>query len=101
MVEVEITVPALDDIKTIVDYVHKQSVQNAQNLQKDLFQKIISLKTFPERGQIVREVGRKDIREIKLYHYRIIYQLDQKVRVLTVHHAARLLTNNTNLKDFL
>lgn len=101
MVEVEVTAPALNDIKTIVGYVREQFFQNAQNLQKEIFQKIASLKRFPERGQLVREMARKDIREIRLFHYRIIYQLDNKVRVLTVHHASRLLSNNPNLKDFL
>lgn len=101
MVAVEITAPALADIKAIVAYVHEQSAQNAQDLQKELFQKIASLKTFPERGQIVREMARDDIREIRLFHYRIIYQLDWNVRVLTIHHAARLLTNNPNLKNIL
>lgn len=101
MVEVEITAPALADIKTIVAYVRQQSLQNAQNLQKELFRKIASLKDFPERGQVVREMARKDIREVKVFHYRIVYQLDQKVRILTVHHASRLLTNNLNLKDIL
>ena len=101
MVEVEITAPALQDIKDIIDYVHKQSAQNAQNLYKELFQKITSLQSFPERGQIVREIEREDIREIKLFHYRIIYQLGKKVSVLTVHHASRLLIHNPNLRDIL
>jgi mRNA-degrading endonuclease RelE of RelBE toxin-antitoxin system len=50
---------------------------------------------------MVRETAREDLREIKLFHYRIIYKLDEKVRILTIHHAARLLTNNPNPKDFL
>ena len=65
MVEVEITAPTLADIKSIVAYVHEQSPQNARKLQKELFQKIASLKTFPERGQMVREMTRNDIREIR------------------------------------
>ena len=68
---------------------------------KEIFQKIASLQTFPERGQRVRELVRQDIREIKLFHYRIIYKLNRKVSILTVHHAARLLLNNPNLKDIL
>jgi len=68
MVEVEITAPALDDIKAIVTYVSRQSVQSATVLQSKLFQKFASLKSYPERGQIVRELMRSDIREIKLFH---------------------------------
>ncbi len=101
MVEVEITRPALNDIKVILHYVRKQSVQNAQRLQKELFQKIASLNALPERGQLVREVARDDIRQIKLYHYRIIYQTGDKVRILTIHHSARLLSNNPFIQDFL
>jgi plasmid stabilization system protein ParE len=41
MVEDEITAPALNDIKAIIDYVPKQSAQNARNLQKEIFRKLL------------------------------------------------------------
>ena len=38
------------------------------------------------------EVGRKEIREIILGNYRIIYRLQQEeAEILTVYHGARLL----------
>lgn len=100
MVEVEIMPSALQDIKSIVDYVHKQSVQNAEKLYNELKEKIASLQQFPERGSLVKEITSPQLREIRLYHFRIIYQCTaEKVQVLTIHHSARLLTNNPHLTD--
>jgi toxin ParE1/3/4 len=102
MVEVQITASAILDIKSLVDYVYDYSVQNAEKLYKEIIAKIRSLEQFPERGNIVKELQNPQFREIRLYHLRIIYRhIENTVQVLTVHHSARLLTNNPNLKDLL
>lgn len=93
---------ALEDIKNIIDYVHTQSVQNAEKLYKEIKEKIGSLQQFPERGSLVKEVIGLQLREVRIYHFRIIYRCtDEKVQVLTVHHSARLLANNPHLSDLL
>ena len=57
--------------------------------------KIDSLKTFSERGKIVKEFADPAIREVSVYKFRIIYKLSPRfVRIVTVHHSSRLLTNN-------
>lgn len=93
---------ALEDIKNIISYVHARSVQNAEKLYEEIKEKIASLQQFPERGSLVKEARKEQIRELKLFHYRIIYRcVADKVQVLTVHHSARLLTNNPHLDDVL
>lgn len=83
MVEVEVMPSALKDIKNIIEYVHKQSVQNAEKLYVEIKEKI-----------------NPQLREVKLHRLRIIYKsTDTKVQVLTVHHSAGLLINNPHLKD--
>lgn len=100
MVEVEVMPSAQKDIKNIIDYVHKQSVQNAEKLYEGFKEKIASLQEFPERGKLVKEIVEPELREISLFHYRIIYRCtNEKVHVLTVQHSARLLINNPHLKD--
>jgi len=102
MVEVEIMPSALQDIKGIVSYVRMQSLQNAEKLYEELKEKIASLQQFAERGSPVKEVPGLELREIKLYHFRIIYRCtEDKVQVLTVHHSARLLGNNPHLTDLM
>jgi plasmid stabilization system protein ParE len=82
--------------------VHTQSVQNAEKLYIDLREKIASLQQFPERGSLVKEVTTQELRELKLYHLRIIYRCTSvKVQVLTVYHSARLLVNNPHLEGLL
>ena len=45
---------------------------------------------FPERGRMVPEVGRKDIREVMQAPYRVVYRVDAKrVVILTVRHMRR------------
>lgn len=100
MVAVEIMPSALQDIKNILDYVRRQSVQNAEKLTSEFRERIASLQQFPERGSVVKEITRQQLREIRLYHYRIIYRcLADKVQVITIHHSARLLLNNPHLGD--
>ncbi|NTS39920.1 type II toxin-antitoxin system RelE/ParE family toxin [Flavisolibacter sp. BT320] len=40
---------ALQDIKNILDYVRRQSVQNAEKLTSEFKERIASLQQFPER----------------------------------------------------
>ena len=102
MVEVIVMPSAIQDIKSIIKYVHKQSVQNAEKLQLEMTEKIASLRSFAERGSLVKEIISPQLREVKLYHYRIIYRCtENNVQVITVHHSSRLLINNTHLNDLI
>jgi toxin ParE1/3/4 len=100
MVKVEVMPSALQDIKNIIAYVHVQSVQNAEKLYNEIKEKISSRQQFPERGSLIKEVTSQQLREFRLYHFRIIYRcIADKVQLLTVHHSARLLGNSPHLKD--
>ena len=51
---------------------------------------VAQLGRFPERGRMVPEVGRKDVREVMQAPYRVIYRVDAKrVVILTVRHMRR------------
>ncbi len=100
MVEVEVMPSAQQDIKNIIEYVYRQSVQNAEKLYVEISEKINSLQQFPERGSLVKEIETPQLREVKLYHLRIIYTCPEtKVQILTIHHSAKMLINNPYLKD--
>lgn len=88
-----ITKNAQDNLEEIVNYIKLDSKSRAQSWLKIVKEKIKSLKSNPRRGRKVPEYeGEKEIREIILGSYRIIYEIDDsQVYVLYVYHGARLL----------
>jgi len=91
---------AEQDLKNIIEYVFNQSVQNAEVLYRKILDKIATLHTFPERGQIVKEINDPLIRELKVYRLRIIYRIrGTLIQVITIHHSSRLLPNNPHFED--
>ena len=57
-----------------------------------VFEAVERLKLFSESGRIVPELNRKEIREVILGNYRIIYRIKEEIaEILTVYHSARLL----------
>ncbi len=86
------TDPAVDDLQAIFDYISKDSEYYASVFIGELIQSVEKLIEFPDIGRIVPEYQRKDIRELIVQSYRIIYQIEQKrVLILTVVHGRREL----------
>ena len=55
-----------------------------------LLDAVSDLKTFPQKGRMVPEVGRTEIREVLYGQYRVIYRLEEKrLFILTVRHQRR------------
>jgi plasmid stabilization system protein ParE len=49
-----------------------------------------SLAHFAARGQVVPELGQKDVRELLVAPYRLVYRItDVQVQILTLIHGAR------------
>jgi len=65
---------------------------NALNFVRRLYRHARRLKTLPYSGAPVPEFGDPETREIIYRNYRIIYEVVlSTVRVLAVHHGAKLL----------
>ena len=91
MTAVRWTPQALEDLDAIRAYVSRDSVQYAALLVERLFTAVDRLAVFPESGRIVPEFQRRDVREIILGSYRIVYRLHaDRAVMLTVFHGARL-----------
>ena len=84
---------ALDDLKSIRDYIAKDSVYYAEKFVDGAFKAAERLEQFPKSGRMVPEIGNPVLREIIYGSYRIIYELDDNsnVQILTVIHGMRLL----------
>jgi len=91
MMPVRWTPQALEDLEAIRAYVSRDSLRYAALLVERLFAAVDRLESFPESGRIVPEFQRRDLREVILGSYRIVYRLHaDRAVILTVFHGARL-----------
>jgi toxin ParE1/3/4 len=101
MVKIIWTQRSLTDLKSIAEYISKDSVKYASLTLERIIDVTKYLETNPKLGRMVPEIGRNDkIREIIFGNYRIIYQITSTmtVHILTVHHSAKRL-RQTSLKS--
>lgn len=92
MVKIIWTQRSLTDLKSIAEYISKDSIKYASLTLQRILDATKYLENNPRIGRMVPEVGKNDkIREIIFGNYRIIYKITspQSVHILTVHHSAR------------
>lgn len=96
MAEVSWTDQALQDVDNIAEYIAKDS-RHFATIQVNLFFEHVQILTEkPLAGRVVPEFHIKSIREIIVGNYRVVYRVRAAVvEVLTIHHAARLLTRKS------
>jgi len=95
MVRINWTFQAKDDLKTIAEYISKDSKQYAKLQVIRLNNRTKILKTQIRAGKIAPEIDQENIRELIEGNYRIIYKIveDNQIDILTIHHSARDLTS--------
>ncbi len=82
------SVTAKDDLKNIHDYIAKDSKFYALKISQEFIEKSEILEQFPQMGRIVPEIGDKNIRELVLYSYRLLYKLSpNRIEVLAIVHG--------------
>ena len=83
---------ALGNLIETNKYIASDNPETARKVINDIFEAGNKIKTFPEKGRIVPELRRKNIREIFCYEYRIIYRIETKrIFILTVLHMKQLI----------
>lgn len=96
---VEWTDPAKQDLKSIHDYISRDSRLYAKKVSFEIVEKTEKLNIFPEIGRIVPEIGDPKIRELIIYSYRLIYEIyTDKIEILALIHGKRDLSK-INLED--
>lgn len=79
--------PARYDLKSIHDFIAHDSKYYAKKVAHDIREKASTLNDFPKSGKKVPEINDDNIRELHLYSYRIIYQIDKSdIHVLAIIH---------------
>jgi addiction module RelE/StbE family toxin len=83
---------AKEDLRSIYDYISRDSKVYAERYVVKLISRVDQLESNPKSGRIVPEVNREEIRELIEGNYRIVYKcVGESVTMLRVHHSARQL----------
>lgn len=86
------TKTALADLAGLVRYIAADDPRAAKRLGELIISKVESISDFPRIGRIVPEYREDVVRELIVRPYRIVYELDDGARtisVLRIWHGAR------------
>jgi addiction module RelE/StbE family toxin len=91
MVRINWTFQAKDDLKSIAEYISRDSKRYAKLQVLRIIKKTGCLKSQTHLGKRVSEIDKENIRELIEGRYRIIYKIISKnqIDILTIHHTAR------------
>nr|VFK21308.1 MAG: Plasmid stabilization system protein ParE [Candidatus Kentron sp. LPFa]VFK34713.1 MAG: Plasmid stabilization system protein ParE [Candidatus Kentron sp. LPFa] len=85
------SLPARNDLKAIHDYIAKDSPFYAKKTVQDIRERTDALDELPRKGRRAPELNEDTARELGLYSYRILYEIesDDLIEVLAVIHKRR------------
>lgn len=84
--------PAKADLRHIFEYIAHDSHHYAKKVAQEIVDKTAVLSELPRIGRTAPEVGDNYVRELSIYTYRIIYEINgQDVYILAVAHKRREL----------
>ena len=84
------TSPATADLKKIFAYIAEDSKHYARQVVKNIVEKTETLNDFPEIGRTVPELNEKNIRELMIYSYRLVYEVKGgDVEIVAIIHGKR------------
>ena len=93
------TLSAAANLQDACEFVEKDSPAYASALAARVIAAAESLEEMANRGRVVPEVDRDDIREVFVHRYRLIYRVQPNVvHILALIHGARLLSVESVLK---
>jgi len=86
---------SIDDLESIATYIEKDSIYYAKSVVTTIFSKVDILLEFPLLGRVVPEYQDKNIRELFVYSYRLIYKINKNnISIVTIIHGKRILTSS-------
>jgi len=93
--KIEWTEPAVLDLKSIRDYIRRDSEYYATRFVEKVIEAAETLNKLPKIGRHVPESEDENIRELLLHNYRIIYRTEsERILILAVIHGARDLSQS-------
>lgn len=89
---------AIRHLQAIHDYIAADSEQYALRMVDRITRTSVGIAALPEAGHIVPEYDSPSVREVIQSPYRIIYSVSaERITILAVIHAARLLPDDVRL----
>ncbi len=83
---------AVSRLENVVDFISIDNPDAAEKFAIKIFTKVEKLVEQPEMGRKIKELNRKDVREILEGNYRIIYRIEERqISILTVRHGKQIL----------
>ena len=90
MAEIIWTIPALDDLNDIAEYISISNMLAAKKLVKKIFDKVDRLEAFPESGKKPIELSNLNYLEVVVNPCRIFYKIEaENVYILHVMRQER------------
>jgi addiction module RelE/StbE family toxin len=85
---------AIEDLLAIKEYIFEDSPDRAESWIRELFNSGESLVNLPTRGRIVLEFKQKNLRELLIGNYRLVYRINKTtIEIITVFEGHRQLNN--------
>ena len=83
---------AIDRTTEIAEYIALDNPTAAKKWIDLIFQEVELLVSSPKMGRVVPEIGSKQIRELIIGNYRIIYRIEKiNISILTIRHGKQIL----------
>jgi len=83
---------ALGNLIEANKYISSENPEAARKVINDIYDTGNKIKEFPEKGRIVPEIRRNNVREVFCLEYRIIYRIEtRRIFILTVRHMKQRL----------
>jgi plasmid stabilization system protein ParE len=74
----------------VIEFIARDSREGALRVLEQALSAAASLESLSERGRVVPELADPSVREIFVYHYRLVYRVaPESVAILAFVHGAR------------
>lgn len=94
MVKIVWTKLALEDLKSIHNYIAHDSESYANRFVEKLLTRVKQLESFPKSGRVVPEFGVDILRELIEGEYRKVYKVNtNSIFIARIQHSAMILKN--------
>lgn len=78
------------ELESIFKYIHRDSPFYAKRVTQEIVDAIRKIRRKPTTGRVVPEFELGGIRELRVYNFRVVYELrDDSAEILGVIHAMR------------
>ena len=100
VIRIAYSADATNDLKSIFNYINRDSNKFAKLEVSKIRAFIKSLTIFPLKGKYYKTVKGREILSTVFGNYIIFYTITtNQILILSIHHHARLISNNPAFKD--